>query len=557
MLRRLLGLSFAFLLLVSGVSLAQQEEPKDITEEVIVGPGTVSIATKKDIMMSFGALIRFIPTAESNWDFGMSDNVPGYLINPVTMQPTLDAKFFEAHFNESGTVRDGYIRNEDKLYFNAMPKDRKWSFYAALEYDRPIDTDTVDNRGGRGDNSNFGLERLNVSVALPFNTRLHAGWDVWGFDHGEAASMVYGDDNPGFWLEGTVGRLSYNIGYFKLEENDFQTSLSTAVATREYFDSDADRDLFAGWAEYKLNDSHKIRAFYGYDRIRSVQIGDMLGLLSGGQAGIVGNYDAEIDSHHLGAYYVGNFGGLKLMLEGVYQFGSADNTGLSRYGKPDDYDISAYALAADISYDLKDLVGFSLKPHVGVMYTSGDDDPNDDELNGYEGIENAQRFSEIWGGENTIIGDTNFVLGTILYGYIPELYGNGTPVFTGGLQNAAGSMGGGRGDNPGLTMLSVGLTAAPRIFLIYRTNFNFFWWNEDFVVTNWVNPTISTPVESGYAGFEWDNELTLALNKNTFIKGQMAFFFPGDVIKDVTRAISGTESDDVASRIAAELIWKF
>jgi len=191
-----------------GASWVAAQPAKDITEEVIVGPGSVSVATKKDIMMSFGALVRFIPTSESNWDFGMGDSLKG----AGFFNGKLDSNFFQTHLNEAGAVRKGYIRNEDKLYFNAMPVDRKWSFYAALEFDRPIDTDTVDNRGGRGDNSNFGLERLNVSVALPFNTRLHAGWDVWGFDHYDGASMVYSDDNAGFWLDGEVGKLTYSLG---------------------------------------------------------------------------------------------------------------------------------------------------------------------------------------------------------------------------------------------------------------------------------------------------------------------------------------------------------
>ncbi|SMC17145.1 hypothetical protein SAMN02746041_00237 [Desulfacinum hydrothermale DSM 13146] len=156
-----------------GASWVAAQPAKDITEEVIVGPGSVSVATKKDIMMSFGALVRFIPTSESNWDFGMGDKVSGFLGGG------LPSYLFKSHANEAGTVTGGYIRNEDKIYFNALPQDRKWSFYAALEFDRPIDTNTVDNRGGNSDNSNFGMERLNVSVALPFNTRLHAGWDIW------------------------------------------------------------------------------------------------------------------------------------------------------------------------------------------------------------------------------------------------------------------------------------------------------------------------------------------------------------------------------------------
>lgn len=86
-------------------------------------------------------------------------------------------------------------------------------------------------------------------------------------------------------------------------------------------------------------------------------------------------------------------------------------------------------------------------------------------------------------------------------------------------------------------MTSIGFTATPKRFLIYRTNVNSFWFNEDVVVSNFVNPVLgTTTVGSGYAGTEWDNEVTLALNKNTFIKGQASFFFPGEVIEDLNRS---------------------
>ncbi len=698
--------------------------PSDLDPEKILGPGGVAIDTEKDILMSFGATVRFIPTSESNWDFGLSDEVPGYVnttqikgfaeggYNSATAameldtatkalklaikenrgiedafnnfasamynvdavigrSPTTDAdkaisikflaekadsvvnpkeavgtdltslisgaedvvnnvantilgkkifldngslqypdptisqaltyvtilkaqadsfkpyyladSFLKTHSNESGSVNDGYIRNETKMYFNAMAKDKKWSFYGALEFDRPIDTASVDNRGGKVDTaSNFGLERLNASVELVPGLRFHAGWDVWGLDIIEAASMVYGDDNAGFWLKGDYGDFHYSAAWLKLEENDFQID-----AAQHSGAVDEDRDLLAGYIDYNFREADKIRFFYGYDRIRNVPASDLMGALAReagleDYAGINGVGTPSTDAHNIGAYYLGKFGILELMTEGVYKFGKAKNTGLEGVqnglykanGDPDtiqydDFDISSYALAADIALELGELVGWmSLKPHFGVMYTSGDDDPKDDTLGGYSGIENAQRFSGMWGGENTIIGDTNFVLGTALYGYLPEFYGNGTPVFVGGLQNFAGN-GNGRGDNPGLTMYSLGFTMRPKIFLIYRTNVNMFHWNEDFYVSDMVDPipldTLltknkkrATKVSSGYVGTEWDNELTLALSKHTFIKGQAALFFPGEGVEDVTAALSGgTETDEIATRIAAELIWNF
>ncbi len=512
-----------FLLVASGLVFAQEKEVEDITKEVLKGPGAVAIATKTDILMSFGGLVRIIPTSETNWDFGFAKKTGNDL--------------FKWHVNESGYVKNGYVRTESRLYFNAIPKNRAWSFYAALEFDRALDTYTVDERGGKtDDHSDYGLERLHATMALPFGgLRLHAGWDVWGLDFGEAASIVYGDDNPGFWITGASGNVDFSVGYFKLGENNFQINPPAKLLANDFTKGlykPTDRDLYAGYLNYKFDKNKKLRVFYAYDKIRNVPIPSIGGT-------------PETDSHHLGAYYVGKYGNFETMVEAVYQFGTADakDTPLAK-----EYDIKAYALSADFSYDLKDTIGFSFKPHLGIVFTSGDDDPSDDELNGYQGVENAERFSARWGGENTIIGDTNLILGTALYGYIPEFHGNGTPIMTGGLQNFAG-VGNGRGDNPGLTMVSFGITAKPKKFLIYRTNVNYFMWNEDFSVN-------SQPVDSGTVGTEWDNELTLALSKNSFIKGQFSFFFPGDGVKDVTAAY-GKESDDTAMRLAMELIWNF
>lgn len=553
------ALAMVMVVCLMGGNVWAEDEDVDITEDVLTGPGDISISTEKDILMSFGATTRIIPTSESNWDFGMSDdNKNGYLGG------ALKDSFFKNHVNESGWVNNNYIRTETKLHFNALPKNRKWSFYAALEFDRPLETASVDERGGKTDStSDFGLERLHGTYALPWNMRLHAGWDVWGVDIIDAAGLVYGDDNPGFWLTGEYDTWSFNVAYFKLQENNFQISPLDLEDT-----NNDDRDLYAGYVTYEPTDEQKVQFFYTYDRIRDIQVRDFINYFSDGQVGLQGK-TPETDSHHVGAYYTGTFGMLELFAEGVYQYGQADDTGLSQYGLDDDYDISAYAFAGDVALNMEDMVGFSFKPHAGFMYTSGDDDADDDELGGYTGNENAQRFSKYWGGENTIIADTNFVYGSMLYGYLPEIYGNGTPVFTGGLQNTSG-IGAGRGDNPGLTMTSFGLSATPKRFLIFRSNVNSFWWNEDFEVQSFsapVNPQtgqkVTTKVDSGYVGTEWDNELTFAMSKNTFIKGQCSFFFPGTGIEDVTSALSATpagpgeESDDIASRIAAEFIWNF
>jgi hypothetical protein len=118
-------------------------------------------------------------------------------------------------------------------------------------------------------------------------------------------------------------------------------------------------------------------------------------------------------------------------------------------------------------------------------------------------------------------------------------------------------------------MSSVGITLTPKRFLIFRSNVNSFWWNEDIMVNSFVDPGAVTIVESGYTGTEWDNEITLATSKHSFIKGQCSFFFPGDTVEDVTSALTsfrnpatgsvipGAESDEMAMRLAMEFIWMF
>src|SRR3989337_3640783 len=115
-----LAVAFSAVLLYALPVLAEEPaktapsgEAQDITKEVLVGlgPGVVNITTKDDILMSFGGLLRIIPTLEDKWDFGMSEKVPALLGDPLSNQ------FFKTHSNESGQVNNNSIRTESRLHF--------------------------------------------------------------------------------------------------------------------------------------------------------------------------------------------------------------------------------------------------------------------------------------------------------------------------------------------------------------------------------------------------------------------------------------------------------
>ena len=169
------------------------------------GPGSVVIKTEGDITATFGAQVRMIPTYEENWDFGIAKKNPAVTGNLV-------------HTNEAGAVNKSYIRSEDRLYFN-FAKGDIWDVYMALEFDDVLSSRTGDRvRAVQGDNSSFGLERLNASVKLPWiSSRLHAGWDIYAVDL-DTVLLVYGDDDPGFWLKGGVANVDWQIGYHKKDE---------------------------------------------------------------------------------------------------------------------------------------------------------------------------------------------------------------------------------------------------------------------------------------------------------------------------------------------------
>jgi hypothetical protein len=63
-------------------------------------------------------------------------------------------------------------------------------------------------------------------------------------------------------------------------------------------------------------------------------------------------------------------------------------------------------------------------------------------------------------------------------------------------------------------------------------------------------------IDSGTLGQQWSNSLRISLNRHVHIFGNATFFFPGEVVEDVTEAL-GNENDKVAQRYAVALIWRF
>jgi hypothetical protein len=544
----------------------------DFSDIAFAGPGSVVIKTDGDITATFGGQVRLIPTYEQNWDFGISDKTLFGKTNP-------SGRIFLNHLNEAGVVCCGYIRSEDRLYFN-FAKGDLWDVYMALELDDALSSRTVDRiRDTQGDFGSFGLERVNASIKLPWIfSRLHAGWDIYAVDL-DTVLLVYGDDDPGFWLKGGVANVDWQFGYHKKDEANRRIVANRNAAnniTNTGYDND--RDIYSARINFSPTKDIKLGLLYTFDHMAMrflLPTGDPCRLLPG-PLSVIGNPCPKVNSHHIGPVVTANFAGFKFTGQYVYQFGEAGNTGITNAAVADinnaNYDIDAQAFLLDLAYDLTPFVGFRLVPHVGVLYASGDDNPRDNKLQGYVGNVDGQRFTPIFGGENTILADFNIVVGTNLYSFIPNLRGNQhAGLVTGGL------LSNGRGDSPGLLLVGGGVTVAPLANVVYRTNAYYLRYDEKPCVNPAVVeiPVLTAPlpcpaspnsgfVNSKEVGVGWDNEVMVWLDKNFVVKGQFSFLFPGDAVRDITTITTRTAAspggqavDETAIRLALELLWNF
>jgi hypothetical protein len=552
----------------------------DFSDIAFAGPGSVVIKTDGDITATFGGQVRVIPTYEQNWDFGIKDNTVFGRTNPL-------GGIFRAHLTEAGVVSNAYIRSEDRLYFN-FAKGDLWDVYMALEFDDVLSSRTVDRvRDTQGDFGSFGLERVNASINLPWiSSRFHAGWDLYGVDI-DTAILVYADDDPGFWLKGGVANLDWQFGYHKKDEANRRltgirtatvvTSVGPPVVTATIPVSvtntgyDNDRDIYSARVNYTPFKDIKIGLLYTYDRLAirfGFPTGDPCVPFAPPTPPTPGSVNPcpEVDSHHIGPVVIANIAGFKFTGQYVYQFGEARKTGVvtNPATQNGNYDIDAHAFLADLAYDLTPWAGFRLMPHIGVIWASGDDNPNDNKLGGYAANVSGQRFTPIFGGENTILADFNLVVGTNLYSFLPNLRGNQhSGLATGGLLSSD------RGDSPGLLLVGGGITVAPLKNAVYRTNAYYLRYSEKPCVNFGEVPALSAPaacpnanpnsgiIGSREIGVGWDNEVMVFLDKNMVVKGQVSFLFPGDAVRDVTQRSVGQAVDETAIRLALELLWNF
>jgi len=524
----------------------------------MAGPGSVEVTVPGDISFRMGAQVRIIPTSEIDRDFGLSDDLtPGQerRAAQALIPMAVGADSPKCHLTEgAGAVKDDYVRNENRLFFN-FAKGKDWDVYMALEMDTLWDAsgvDTTDFAWGR-QSQQFGIERLNASFNLPaLSSRLRGGWDARGVDIGYGG-FLYADDDPGLGLVGAAQGWKWELWWIHKQENEagyFGDLTDSAVEpdARAILaqinpigapdqGDDEDRDFYYLKLGHDFDGTY-LEAFQMYHRNSA-----------GGRA---------IDHHITGLQGKGTYGIVKPTAEVAMAYGDYE---VGTY----DADISSWAAFADVAFDLSEAVGIKkFEPHLGFYYLQGDDDPVnddgtlDDDLEGWAPVVGISRFTPRFGSEQAICHDGNPLFGQIEYSMFPAYYG---------LVRGSGINGGNAYDNPGFTMYGGGLKAAWDNWS-YKGNVMAMFFSEEEAVEAYYTALGLSGVDiDDYMGIEWNNELAYKLYDAVTLKLGVTFLFPGDGGEDITQALDayarevdfaqGNSSDDISQRYAAEIVWFF
>jgi len=447
----------------AGMVTAQQIEP--------VGPGSVNITTEDGFKFRAGLSLDFQPTFTSNLDFNEDTN-----FRTITE--------FGAIGEDSDT---GFLGTEDRLFFS-IAKGRV-SLYSALELDGVLDERSIDN-------NNPNIERINLALDLPeVSSSFHVGADIYVLDG--IGGLTYIDDDPGIWFKGGTGNLSWQLAVHKrIEAGGAAGDSAGRFASRAGVDEDRDDDttFFSGKVGVDHGPFHFEPFFLvqkrdtpnfgtGLNRLQPTGPGgamrgadplqaDITESGAGGANGIPPNQLSAF----LGIGGTADFGVLKPRGEFVYHKGEVSGLTNDLGQRPfgfDEFDIQSWAAYFRLDFDVSTKSWWPLNgaiPFVEAQWNSGDDDPFDDDLEGFVSPSNpsALRPTELMFLRKTIAGLGMPVVGDgdADFGGM-EVTGRGIGPTIGNILEGA-TFGGsalfnnrfGKGDNPGFIAVKAGVQGA-------------------------------------------------------------------------------------------------
>ena len=542
---------------------------------------SVRIPTKSGIEARFGMVQLWTINWAKNYDFYDDASDPAW------------------HADPEGVVRDNYISH--MVYFPIdFVKAGQWRAHLLISYkgsDFDQGADYNKDTFNGVDYDRWRVERAYFELKLkflPVNAWLGVGHDIWALDR-EGGALVYFDDDPGIRFYGNYDKFTWDFKFArKSEQTDSQA-----------FKTDSNRDVYLLKLGYDFGPCFKPHVFAAYEHNGAARF-DMLqpAYWSYGTSeyptyiydyyhnyrpvmGWYTNYtyhpasfSLENDAgtwniYYVGANFTGKIGPFMYQAEGVYQGGHVDVNGkgmLQPDGRYEDsFDVSAWAGLINFQVDLAQWIPSLNKFVIGLggIYFSGDDDANDDDLEGFVGVTNGTRFFKPWSMGTLPVHGANAqpVVGNTIYSWNPLNWGVGPGI--GGViaQPAEGSGLGAHGDNPGLWAIVFSIDWVPAADWNVKAMVKYMQWDDTDVIEaqlgdNYWGEVLRTPYTVDPSekdlrpdkadsideeiGWETDLMVSYKIYPNVTLFGGVSVLFPGDGIDDINKVLYNDDDSDPA-----------
>jgi len=451
--------------------------------------------------VSFFGTARVIPTYYSNFDF--------------------DSKRADlAINNEAGWATGEHIRGELRLgwkaggdkwkismiaesdmIFNKFNADR--SFYTSAQVPATGSATAIPNAGAE-----FGIERAEFSYAFTPALELFAGWPISAADIG-TGGLLYGDDHPIIGFRGKVtDALKYQLIYISIQNTPTIGGAGESTLARDWRAYLLKPDFSLGTGSAKMTLSPIL--LFSDNRAQNAKI------------------------YYYGLEGIGQFGFIKPSFEVIVADGEFRTTPVK--------DIKSYAAFAGVEFGLSK----AFNPYIAGRYTKGDDNRNDNDVEGFVGVTDIGRFTPLMGMDGNILGEhlsSGLVYNSPLYSYAPDRAGGGN--------NYGGISNGSSGNNPGSKIIALGAKGSVNEQFSYKTQVFGIWFDK---TNNLVMGAGKTGKPDTFAGTTFDLMLKYDFSKNFYASYIFSAFLPGDGIKDQQAT---TADDTYASLHTVGLVWTY
>jgi len=259
------------------------------------------------------------------------------------------------------------------------------SIHTNLELEAAIDENVADI-------NHLNLERANLTWKTGVIGDLVVGFDVHLFD--PEGGLVYQDEDPGIWLIGSNGPISWNLGYHKRLERNTGKPLGNLIGGFGTFqdgrvkNTDRDTDILEARVGFNLGAISLSPFFLAHIRHTPGAAGTNIFSCPTGTCAGVPAVDGRLrtEIYYPGLVVTAKLGPLTFTAEGVGSFGTIENTELGPnfqaiYGTSD-LDVESFAVYGELALDLT-AQGLGITPFVAIDWRRGDENPLDNKLEGY------------------------------------------------------------------------------------------------------------------------------------------------------------------------------